>query len=66
MSMSYGDWDGSLYFANAFLEYWPFQYVELGAGYRYLAADVEYDPGHKKEEYDVALPGPMLYVTLGF
>jgi len=66
LSLTYGDYDGSLVFANAFLEYWPFEYVGFGAGYRYLNADIEYDPGHKKEEYDVTLPGPMLYVTLGF
>lgn len=64
--MSYGDYDGSLVFANASLEYWPFQYAGFGAGYRYVAADVKYDPGNKTEEYDVRLPGPMVYVTFGF
>jgi len=66
LSLTYGDYDGSLVFANAFLEYWPFDYVGFGAGYRYLKADIEYDPGNKTEEYDVTLPGPMFYVTLGF
>ncbi len=65
-SMKYNDWDGSLWFANAFLEYWPWQYVGIGAGYRYLSANVEYDPGHKKETYDFDLPGPVFYVTAGF
>jgi hypothetical protein len=66
MSLSYGDWDGSLFFANAFLEYWPWKNVGFGAGYRYLTANVEYDPGHKKETYDFDLPGPVFYVTAGF
>jgi len=66
MSLSYGDWDGSMFFANAFLEYWPFRYAGFGVGYRYLAANVEYDPGRKKEEYDFKLPGPVFYVTAGF
>jgi len=66
MSMSYGDWDGSLIFANAFLEYWPFQNAGFGVGYKYLHADVDYDPGSKKETYDVKLPGPVFYVTAGF
>ena len=66
MSMSYGDYDGSLILANAFLEYWPFQHFGFGAGYRYVAADIEYDPGNKVEEYDVKLPGPAAYVTFGF
>ncbi len=66
MSLSYGDWDGALYFANAFLEYWPFKYAGIGAGYRYVAADVTYDNGKKEETYDFALPGPVLYVTVGF
>ena len=66
MSMSYGDFDGSLYFANAALEYWPFQYVGLGLGYRFLKADVDYDPGNKTEHYDIKLPGPLFYLTVGF
>ena len=66
LSMKYGDYDGSLLVASAYLEYWPFQYVGLGAGYRYTHADIEYDNGKKEEEYDVDLPGPMFYVTFGF
>ena len=66
MSLTYGDWDGSLWFVNAFVEYWPFRNAGLGAGYRYLDADVDYDPGNKKETYDFTLPGPVLYVTVGF
>jgi hypothetical protein len=65
-SLTYSDWDGTLLFANAFLEYWPWQYVGFGAGYRYIDAEVDYDPGHKKEEYDFTLPGPVFYVTAGF
>lgn len=66
MSLNSGDWSGSLYFYTAFVEYWPFPYAGLGAGYRYVTADIEYEPGHKKETYDVDLPGPMIYVTVGF
>jgi hypothetical protein len=66
MSLTYGDWDGSLWFANAFFEYWPFRNAGIGAGYRYLDADVDYDPGNKKETYDFTLPGPVVYVTVGF
>ena len=65
-SMKYEDWDGNLWFGNAFLEYWPWQYVGFGAGYRYLSANVEYDPGSKKETYDFDLPGPVFYVIAGF
>jgi hypothetical protein len=66
MSLNYGDWSGSLYFYNVFIEYWPFRYAGLGAGYRYISVDIEYEPGHKKETYDVDLPGPVFYVTVGF
>ena len=66
MSLTYGDWDGSLWFVDAFFEYWPFRHAGIGAGYRYLDADVEYDPGQKKETYNFTLPGPVLYVTAGF
>jgi len=65
-SLSYGDWDGSMYFISGFLEYWPWEHVGFGAGYRYLAVDVDYDPGHKTEAYDFDLPGPLLYVAVGF
>ncbi len=64
--MKYGDWDGTLIFANAFLEYWPWQHVGFGAGYRYTAVDVDYEPGSKTETYDFDLPGPVFYVTAGF
>ena len=66
MSLSYGDWDGSLFFVNAFVEYWPFRNAGFGVGYKYLDANVDYDPGHKKETYDFTLPGPVIYVTAGF
>jgi hypothetical protein len=65
-SMSYGDWDGRLLFVNAFLEYWPWQHVGFGAGYRYVDAKVDYEPGHKKEEYEFTLPGPIAYIAIGF
>jgi hypothetical protein len=66
ISLSYGDWDGSMFFANAFLEYWPWQNLGFGAGYRYVDVDVDYDNGNKTETYDFTLPGPVLYVTAGF
>ena len=66
MSLNYSDYDGQLFFANAALEYWPFQHAGLGVGYRYIKVDIDYDPGHKKEEYDVRLPGPMIYAIFGF
>jgi hypothetical protein len=66
MSLSYGDWDGELWLGQAFLEYWPLPYAGIGAGYRYLSADVNHDNGKRKEEYDVDLPGPIVYLTFGF
>jgi len=66
MSLTYDDFEGDLVFANAFLEYWPLENVGVGAGYRYVNADIEYDPGDKVETYDVTLPGPMVYMTVGF
>lgn len=66
MSLNYKDYDGRLLFAQAFLEYWPFRYAGFGVGYRYVHVDVDYDPGNKKETYDVTLPGPTFYLTVGF
>ena len=66
VSMSYGDYDGELIFARATLEYWPFKNIGLGAGYSYLSADIDRDTGKKEENYDVEMPGPIFYVTVGF
>ena len=66
MSMSYGDYDGELIFARGALEYWPFNNVGLGAGYSYISADIDRDTGKKKENYDVEMPGPIFYMTVGF
>ena len=65
MSLSYGDLSVSLYFVKAFLEYWPWKNFGFGAGYRYFTADIDYDPGYKKETYDFDFPGPVFYVTAG-
>jgi len=66
LSLNYGDYDGELFFLNAFMEYWPWQHVGFGGGLRYFHADIEYDPGNKKETYKFDLPGPVAYVTAGF
>jgi len=66
MSLNYDDYDGQMIFVNAVLEYWPFQHAGIGIGYRYFDVEIDYDPGHKKEKYDVQLPGPMTYVIFGF
>jgi hypothetical protein len=66
MSMSYDEYDGELIFARGALEYWPFEHVGLGAGYSYIAADVDRDTGKKEENYDVEMPGPIFYLTVGF
>ena len=66
MSLSYQDYSGSLTFANALLEYWPFKHVGIGGGYRYLHADIEYETDDKKEEYDITFPGPIVYLIVGF
>lgn len=66
MSLSYGDYDGDLLFARGGLEYWPFEHVGFGAGYVYTKANIDYDPGHKKETYDIKMPGPVVYLAVGF
>ena len=66
MSLNYGDYDGRLLAANAHLEYWLFKHVGLGAGYRYITIDIEHDDGKKKEDYELIIPGPVLYVIFGF
>lgn len=68
MSMSYDEYDGDLIFARATLEYWPFKNMGIGAGYSYLSADIKYNKKNssKKEKYDVDMPGPVAYLTVGF
>jgi hypothetical protein len=66
MSMSYGDYDGDLIFARGALEYWPHKNIGLGAGYSYISVDVDYTGNNKKETYDVDMPGPVVYLVVGF
>ena len=66
MSLSSGDYDGRLLAADAQLEYWPFKNAGLGVGYRYITIDVDYDDGEKEEEFNLKIPGPLLYVIFGF
>ena len=66
MSLTYGDYDGNLYFARATLDYRVKKHFGIGAGYSYYNVNVEYDPDHKTETYDVEFSGPMIYLILGF
>ena len=66
MSASYGNYDGDLILANAAVEYWPFQNIGFGFGYNYINADIDYETDYKKENYEVDLPGIVLYLTMGF
>ncbi len=66
LSLSSGDYDGRILAADVMLEYWPFKYAGLGAGYRYITIDFDYDDGEKEEEYNLSIPGPLLYVIFGF
>lgn len=66
MSLTYGDYDGELYFARGTLEYWPFDHVGLGVGCAYTQADIEYVTNNKKERYNLKMPGPMIYLAVGF
>jgi hypothetical protein len=65
-SLTYSDWSGYMYFICGYLEYWPWEHVGFGAGYRHIDVDVDYEPGHKTETYDFALPGPVMYLAVGF
>ena len=66
MSMTYDDYDGDLYFLRATLDYRVKKHFGIGGGYSYYNVDVEYDPGHKTETYDVEFSGPMVYMIFGF
>jgi hypothetical protein len=66
MSLSSGDYDGRLLAADVHLEYWLFKYAGLGAGYRYISIDFDYDDGEKDEEYNLSIPGLLLYVIFVF
>lgn len=66
MSLSYGDYDGDLIFARGALEYWPYENVGIGAGYSYISVEVDYTTDKKKETYDVDMPGPVVYLAVGF
>ena len=48
------------------LEYWPFRYAGIGAGYRYITIDKDYDDDKKEENYNLDIPGPVVYMVFGF
>jgi hypothetical protein len=48
------------------LKHWAHKNVGLGAGYSYLSVDVDYTTNKKKETYDVDMPGPVVYLVVGF
>ena len=62
----YGNYKGDLVFARGILEYWPFEHIGIGGGYIFTKADIDYDPGHMKENYDIKMPGPVAYLAVGF
>jgi hypothetical protein len=66
MSLTYDDYDGNLYFFRATLDYRIKKHFGIGGGYSYYNVDVEYEPDHKTETYDVEFSGPMAYLILGF
>jgi hypothetical protein len=66
MSLTYDDYDGDLYFFKATLDYRFKKNFGIGGGYSYFKVDVEYDPDHKTETYDLEFSGPMVYLILGF
>ena len=66
MSLTYDDYDGNLYFFRATLDYRIKKHFGIGGGYSYYNVDVEYEPDHKTETYDIDFSGPMVYLILGF
>ena len=66
MSLSYGNYKGDLVFARGIVEYWPFENVGIGGGYIVTKADIDYEPGDMKESYEITMPGPIVYLAVGF
>jgi hypothetical protein len=66
LSVSYGDYDGGIWFVRSALQYRLGEHVGLGAGYWLTDFDVDRQTDRRSDSYEVRLRGPFVYLKATF
>ena len=66
ISANINDYDGTLWNAQAAIQYQLFDHFGLGLAYRYLSFDFEEDSSKRRWDIDVDYGGPILFFTANF
>lgn len=66
LAMSYGDYEGHYLAASVMLTYWINDTFGVGAGYRYIDAELEHQGDAMKESIELNYQGPIAKATVGF
>ncbi len=66
ISANIGDYDGTLWNAQASVQYQVSDHFGIGLSYRYLSLDLEEDSRKRRWDIDIDYSGPMLFITANF
>ncbi len=66
ISANIGDYDGTLWNAQAAIQYQLFEHFGLGLAYRYLSFDFEEDSSKRRWNIDIDYNGPIFFFTTNF
>ncbi|MEH6593592.1 MAG: hypothetical protein V7746_25215 [Halioglobus sp.] len=66
LSFNYDDYDGEYLFLTVFTEYRFTQRFGIGLSYQAAEIDVSHEDSDSKEEFNIDLLGPSIYLTYGF
>jgi hypothetical protein len=66
LSFDYEDYDGGYLFLTAYTEYRFTDRFGIGLSYQAAEIDVTHEDSQSKEEFDIELYGPSIYLTYGF
>jgi hypothetical protein len=65
-TLEYDRYDGEVVSLRAAAEWRPRKHFGVGVGYQHVDIHVDVDKSRKKEQYDLQLYGPVLFVSVGF
>jgi len=65
-ALEYDRYDGEVISFRAAAEWRPWKRFGIGVGYEHVDIHVDIEKTRKKEQYDVELCGPGLFISVGF
>jgi hypothetical protein len=65
-SLSFNDYDGSLFNGAVNLEYRFNDHIGVGVGYNYVNMNLDIDDDGRTTEYDLSYTGPLVFLSAGF